>query len=304
MTPQASLLVTIGIPALTLVVVALSAYAVWWSAPRDRRVRWCAGYVGVTLTLLGGLLAVASTGFFLDVSALPPRPLFVLLPVVALPVALSRSRVGAQLASALPIWSLVGLQAFRLPLELVMHQAAREGTMPLQMTFTGWNFDIVTGVAAVVVGLLAWRRRAPLWLVWGFNVLGWALLVAVVAIAIASLPQLRAFGDDPSRVNTWVLHPPFVWLPAGLVSSGLLWHLVLTRKLLAGEPHGVLVAERRIRGSNSPGPDRQSGADTSRLIRPGAVRACAPACDRGGGAWAGATRQAAGPDPRATREVR
>ena len=45
------------------------------------------------------------------------------------------------------------------------------------------------------------------------------------------MPQLRAFGTDPARVNTWVMYFPFVWLPAGLVTSALFGHAVLWRKL-------------------------------------------------------------------------
>ncbi len=132
-----------------------------------------------------------------------------------------------------PLAILIGLQSFRLPLELVMHQAAREGTMPVQMTFTGSNFDIVTGATALLVALLAAFGRAPRWLVFAWNVLGSVLLVAILAIAVASLPAFAAFGREPERLNTWVGFFPFVWLPAGLVSAAVLGHVLLWRRLSA-----------------------------------------------------------------------
>ncbi|MDX1982954.1 MAG: hypothetical protein SFV51_21975 [Bryobacteraceae bacterium] len=83
-----------------------------------------------------------------------------------------------------------------LPLELVMHHAAAEGRMPVQMSYSGWNFDIVTGITA---------------------------------IPVASTPVFAAFGPD--RLNTWIADAPFVWLPCVLVPAALLGHLLLWRKL-------------------------------------------------------------------------
>ena len=60
-------------------------------------------------------------------------------------------------------------------------------------------------------------------------------VLAIIGIALASLPRFHAFGSAPSQLNTWVAYFPFVWLPAGLVSSALLGHVVLWRRLL--QPH-------------------------------------------------------------------
>jgi hypothetical protein len=133
----------------------------------------------------------------------------------------------------LPVALLVGAQAFRLPLELVMHQAALEGTMPPQMTYSGSNFDIVTGATALLVGGMAARGRAPRWLLLVWNGLGSLLLANILLIAVASLPAVAAFGREPERLNTWVAYFPYVWLPAGLVSTALLGHVLLWRRLLS-----------------------------------------------------------------------
>lgn len=153
-----------------------------------------------------------------------------MVPTLALPVALGFSRIGSALAQA-PLAVLVGFQGFRLPLELVMHQAALERTMPLQMTYTGSNFDIVSGLSAVLVGALAARELAPRWLLLAWNALGSVLLVLILVIAVASLPSFAAYGREPARLNTWVAYFPFVWLPAGLVSAAVLGHVLLWRRL-------------------------------------------------------------------------
>jgi hypothetical protein len=148
---------------------------------------------------------------------------------------LGLSRTGRTLGT-LPVALLVLFHAFRFPLELVMHRAAAEGTMPPQMTYTGLNFDIVTGITALLVGGLALFDRAPHWLLVAWNALGSLLLAAIIVIAVASLPQFQAFGSEASRVNTWIAYFPYVWLPAGLVTAALLGHVILWRRLLS---HGM-----------------------------------------------------------------
>jgi hypothetical protein len=161
---------------------------------------------------------------------------------LGLPVLLARSRVGTALGHELPLGLIVLFQSFRLPLELIMHRAAREGTMPPQMAFSGYNFDIVTGVTALVVGSLALFGLAPRWLLLAWNALGTTTLVAILAIAVASLPQFRAFGSEPAQVNTWIAYFPFVWLPAGLVGGAVLGHVILWRRLLSRGMRGRALA--------------------------------------------------------------
>ena len=229
MAPNASDLVTFGIPGLALVVVTLVGFGVHRFA--GTRPALSFALVASAWLLLSAILGLS--GFLQDFTALPPRALALLVPTLALPCWLAFSRAGARLASVTPLALLVGFQAFRLPLELVMHRAAVEGTMPPQMTYTGSNFDIVTGATALVIGVAALYRPLPRWLLLGWNTLGSGLLLAILVIAVASLPTFHAFGTEPQRLNTWVTYFPFVWLPAGLVSSALLGHLLLWRRLLS-----------------------------------------------------------------------
>lgn len=228
MKPQASFLVEFGIAGLALVVVALLALLIRRVAGSPSALRFgLAAAIWLSLTA-----ALGASGFFAPVGGLPPRIALLMLPTLALPILLAFSRLGRVLAGA-PLSILIGLQSFRLPLELVMHQAASEGIMPAQMTFTGANFDIISGATALIVALLAGQGWAPRWLVLGWNLVGSALLVTILAIAVASLPAFAAFGREPERLNTWVGYFPFVWLPAGLVSVAVLGHVLLWRRLLS-----------------------------------------------------------------------
>lgn len=121
-------------------------------------------------------------------------------------------------------------QAFRLPLELVMHEAARAGVMPPQMSFSGWNFDIVTGITACLLAPLIASGKAPRALIVTWNALGAILLTIIVSIAVASTPVFHAFGDG--AMNTFIAYLPFVFLPAVMVACALVGHVLVARWLL------------------------------------------------------------------------
>ena len=230
--PDASLLVLAGIPAIALAVLLVLGAGLAALTPAPQRRLYVTLFAIAAATWITYATALAASGALArSDGGMPPPFALLAIPVLVLPMIVAASRVGARLATAPLAW-LVGFHAFRLPLELVMHQAAAEGTMPPQMTFTGLNLDIATGASAIVVGALAVLGQAPRWLLLAWNAMGTMLLLLVVTIAIASLPQLHAFGRDPARLNTWVAFAPFHLLPAVLVAAAWLGHLVLWRRLL------------------------------------------------------------------------
>lgn len=232
----ASTLVTLGIPGISLIVATgfALAYGVARARlghPRGPALRSAFGFAVFWLALTGG---VAASGLLTRFDLRPPPMAIMLVASVGLGLGLGLSRVGDTFARGLPLAALVGAQGFRFPLELVMHAAAREGTMPHEMSFSGFNFDILTGLGAL---LLLTRIKPggdlPRGLVWGWNVLGSALLLNIVTVAVLASPMLQAFGSDPAHVNRWVLYFPFVFLPTVLVASAVLGHVVVFRALTA-----------------------------------------------------------------------
>ncbi len=151
---------------------------------------------------------------------------------IALWVVIAASRVGRAVA-ALPVAALIAFHVFRLPLELMMHAAASAGVMPRQMSYSGWNFDIVTGITALLVAPLAAFGGVTRSALLAWNALGSALLLVIVIVAVVSSPPWLAFGAD--NANTWVAYAPFVWLPTVLVPAAAAGHIVLWRRLLQSE---------------------------------------------------------------------
>jgi hypothetical protein len=211
--------------------LAAAVWVAWRRAGEPPSRAWRA--TGLVIVATAVWMAVtwqaAASGALRRWDAVPPPFALLVLGIVLLSVRIAFSRLGRRLAAGIPLWALVAVQGFRLPLEVVMHQLYERGIMPVQMSYSGYNFDILTGVTAIVVARLVATGRAGRALVLTWNVLGLLLLVNVVVIAILSTPRFRLFGDE--AVNVFVTYPPFVWLPAIMVLAALAGHLVIFRAL-------------------------------------------------------------------------
>lgn len=244
MQPHASSFVSVGIAAVAIALAIAGAilYAQAGqalgepAAVRRRRFWWALAVLTAWLAVTGG---VAASGVLTNFTRRPPPIMFIVMGTAAAGLAVGLSPVGRRLVVGLPFAALIGLQSFRLPLELVMHRAAREGVMPIQMSFSGWNFDILAGLSAIVVSVLAAKGRAPRRLIAAWNVTGALLLVNVAAIGVSSLPMFAAFGTAPERLDTWLAYFPYVWLAPVMVAAAMAGHLLVARKLFAARAADV-----------------------------------------------------------------
>jgi hypothetical protein len=148
-------------------------------------------------------------------------------------VVFSLSPWGRLVAERVPETLLVGTQAFRFPLELVLYGLGARAIVPMELTFSGYNFDIVTGILALPLWFLLHGDRAPRWALWTWNCLGLGLLLVIVGLSIASTPS--PFGLFEPQ-NLIVAFYPWVWLPTFLVPIALFGHLLLFRKLMIPAP--------------------------------------------------------------------
>jgi len=190
-----------------------------------------AAWVGLGLGLWLGFTAwVPYSGWF---SLGPPALIGFMVLCNGAGLALALSPVG-RVATGLPIALLIAWQGFRLPLELILHHWGQAGVIPMSMTWEGQNFDVITGILAVLSAPVAWfggpglQRRVG----WVFGIVGFGLLLNVGRVAIQSSPgPLRSFGEPPLAL---AFHSPTVWIVPFCVAGALFGHVVLFRRLLGG----------------------------------------------------------------------
>ena len=168
---------------------------------------------------------LAASGFYLKTDSLPPRlAMFAVWPAVLL-IVVYFVFFRRTFIDRLPLKILTSVHVIRIPVELTLLWLFLGGQVPQMMTFEGRNFDIFSGILAILVYFTAFRgptmRRGVLI---AFNLVGLGLLINVVVIAVLSLPtpMQRWNFEQP---NLAVLYFPYIWLPAIVVPIVLFSHL-------------------------------------------------------------------------------
>ena len=201
-----------------------------WEKNRQQKI-----FLGATLVILiwdSLLLLLSYEGFFSDFSKLPPPPtlaMLIPLPVIFL---IAFSKAGTQILRSVPSHWLVFMQSFRIVVELFLLFAFIAGKIPVQMTFEGRNFDVITGVLALPVSyLLAQKKSYASKLAIAYNIIGMLLLLNILVIAVLFMPiPIRYFMNEPS--NTLVAQFPFILLPGVLVPIAYTMHIFSLRQLV------------------------------------------------------------------------
>lgn len=182
---------------------------------------------------LAGVAMMANQGVLQDFSSIPPMILVVLVMSLIMTFTIAFSRIGLLVINGAGIVWLVAFQGFRVLVEVFLHQMYGEGIVPEQMTFSGLNFDIFAGLSAMLMGYQISKKRVGPKAVLIWNILGLALLINIVVIAILSMPlPFRVFDNEPA--NTFVTYVPYVWLPTFHVQAALFGHLLVFRALKRG----------------------------------------------------------------------
>jgi hypothetical protein len=221
-------LVLFGIPTIALALAALFVWAVAHTAKPEARVRQALLAAGGAIAFLTYVAVLALSGALARFDLRPPPFLLWAVSTVAFALGVGLSPLGRRLAAGLPFAALVGFQAFRLPLELVMHRAAADGVMPSVMSYGGYNFDIVSGITGAILGFFLLRGEVPRGVIRAWNILGSVLLTVIVTIAFLASPLVRAFGEG--QINRWVTEFPYAWMSV-MVGGALLGHVLVARKL-------------------------------------------------------------------------
>ncbi len=123
---------------------------------------------GLVIAAHGGARAAAAVAVWLAFSTAlaasgvlvfepVPTIMIMLVLMIALVLLCTLRAPGARILERVPLVWLVGYQAFRIPVELLLHRAHGEGIVPIQMTYLGWNFDVLTGISAIAVAALLAR---------------------------------------------------------------------------------------------------------------------------------------------------
>jgi hypothetical protein len=127
--------------------------------------------------------------------------------------------------------ALLAVHVLRVPVELVLYALYLQKKIPVLMTFTGWNFDILMGISAIILlFFMLWNGRLSprFFLAWNITGLFFLFFIVLLAILSSPLPVQQFAFDQP---NVAVLSFPYCFLPFVVVPVVLMSHLLLIKEL-------------------------------------------------------------------------
>ncbi|WP_367331066.1 hypothetical protein [Sphingobacterium multivorum] len=188
----------------------------------------------IVLVWLGIQAAITLNGVYnTNTDSFPPKLVLLgILPAIVAIVVTMTSKGGKRLVDSLPLRHITWINIVRIPVELCLYWLFVNKAVPELMTFEGRNWDILSGISAPIIILLAFRNgkiKRGLLLLW--NVLCLLLLLNIVTNALLSAPfPIQKFAFE--QPNIAIINFPFSWLPTFIVPIVLFGHLVSIRQLI------------------------------------------------------------------------
>lgn len=210
---------------MNLILLGWAVYRAYQAFQPDRaakKTRVIMFWVVVWLIAFSGAVA---TGFAKE-NPMPGIPMLFLL-VIITSITFAFSPIGTKLSAATPLHYLVLFQAFRIPLEFVLHEWAQQGVIPVAMTWSGQNYDVFAGALSLV--LFPFVKRWPL-IARMANIIGFASLLNVMRIALFSSPIPMGWPYEPKL--QLLTHIPYCLIGPAAVGLALIGHILVARALL------------------------------------------------------------------------
>jgi hypothetical protein len=169
----------------------------------------------------------------------PPRFILLILPPIVSIIILFFSKKGRIFIDTLDVKLLTIIHTIRILVEIVLFWLFMYKTIPIELTFEGRNFDIISGITAPIVYYFGFiKQTLSKKLITSWNVLCVLLLLNVIFNSVLSSPvTYQNFGFN--QPNIAVLHFPFVFLPSLIVPIILFSHFVVIRRLIINKRKGM-----------------------------------------------------------------
>lgn len=149
------------------------------------------------------------------------RFLFVLLPVAIFIIFLVKSNAVYQKRDLR--WS-TAVHTLRFPVELLLFQLAMHKWVPIEMTYEGWNYDIIPGITSIVLVILLNFKKVSDKLLLYWNIMGLVFILFILTNGFLSQELLYTkFGY--SIPNRGIAYFPIILLAGVIVPIVIYTHI-------------------------------------------------------------------------------
>ena len=187
--------------------------------------------IAVLAAWLGYAGVMGYTGIVGDPTRMPPGIFLLLMPIIAfVAIALGPSQIGRHLAAILPLGLIFALQSFRIGVELVLSSLHEAGLAPRLLTLPGGNVEILVGLSAPLIALIATRGVPGRRIAFVWNVVGLLSLLNVATRAVLTAPgPLNLIHAELPNVAMGMF--PFSYIPGFMAPLAMILHVLAFRAL-------------------------------------------------------------------------
>ncbi len=159
---------------------------------------------------------------------LPPRfPILLILPAfLFIGIVLFKHR-NSKIINVIPSSWLIYYQGFRVFIELLFAATVAIGTLHPEVTFNGYNYDILFAFTAPVVAFLVFNKKVlskKIALIWNYIGLGVIAFIIFLFITTIFIPSI--WGSTQSLVPIEFISFPYLLVPSFLMPSAIFMHIL------------------------------------------------------------------------------
>lgn len=173
----------------------------------------------------GYTFLVGYFGILKDTSLPPKMPLLLVFPIFGLLIWFFTSKKASPYLKPIPIYIPLLFQSFRIFVELLIWWSYLKGLTAVEATFEGYNYEIVFGLSALIMGLLAFKNMIGPKLIILWNVIGLSFLSVIVGIFVTLVYFPSIWGYENEIVNPEFLTFPYMYIPAVYMHVAVFTHV-------------------------------------------------------------------------------
>jgi hypothetical protein len=182
--------------------------------------------------LIGGLtiwfsyLSILSFTRVLMDFGLPPRfPFLIMFPAFIFVIVFLRRNRNSEIINKTPIHTPILFESFRIPVELLLHETFLAKLIPIETTYSGYNFEIYFASTALLVGFLAYKKKKSKSTLLIWNILGLGFLAIILGIFMTAIFAPSFWGESAPMVSLYLGTMPYILVPGFYVPLAIFMHV-------------------------------------------------------------------------------
>jgi len=181
---------------------------------------------GITLLWLIYTYVITNNGVLSDTSLPPRMPIFLLVPLFLFTGIFLWVKRKSPVLHSIPRHIPIAYQSFRAIIEVLFYFTFLPGIFPIEVTFEGYNYDILLGLSAPFIAYYAYKKENSerlliLWNIAGILIVGIAAFIFITSFYFPSI-----WGASSSMITSDFLQFPFILLPAFFMPSAIFVHIL------------------------------------------------------------------------------